>query len=233
MQVVSMDGSSSNGAAKLNSVCHINNYRLLCCLVGVQWDVWIPKHSWLLMSSLQQPSYSVPFEMQCVAEYFKSYMYCYLYQVATILPAITLSEGAQVNQVQLAFLYYLGSPYCQVCFKLPWMEAIVKQYLNWSLHIQSVPELSLYLLVACLLCPHLLLTLCSWKPSSLTAVLSLEYPACPSNVRVGVDDKSVHSSKSSVVHHAIQAISCSTTISIMDVSSRGSLLFHSCCASIC
>ena len=87
------------------------------------------------------------------------------------------------------------------------MEAVVKQYLNWSLHIQSVPELSLYLLVACLLCPHLLLILCSWKPSSLTAVSSLEYSACPSNVRVGVDDKSVPSSKSSVVHPAIQALS--------------------------
>merc|ERR1712003_398221 len=35
MQVVSMDGSSSNGVAKLNSVCNINNFRLLPCLVGV------------------------------------------------------------------------------------------------------------------------------------------------------------------------------------------------------
>jgi len=205
MQVVSMDGSSSNGFAKLSSVCHINNFRLLCCLVGVQWDVWIPRHSWLFMSSLQQPSYSVPFEMQCVAEYFKSYVYCYLYQVATILPAITLPEGAQVNQVRPAFPYYLGPPHCQVCFKLPWMKAVVKQYLYWSLHIQSVTELSNYLLVACLLCPHLLLTLCSWKHSSLTAVSSLEYSACPSNVRVGVDNKSVPSSKSSVVHPSIQA----------------------------
>ena len=42
MQVVSMDGSSSNGVTKLSSVYHINNYRLLCCLVGVQWDIWIP-----------------------------------------------------------------------------------------------------------------------------------------------------------------------------------------------
>merc|ERR1712157_186273 len=89
--------------------------------------------------------------------------------------------------------------------KLVWMEAVVKQYLYWSLHIQSVTELSHYLLVACLLCPHLLLTLCSWKPSSLTAVSSLEYSACPSNVRVGVDNKSVLSSKSSVVHPSIQA----------------------------
>ena len=85
------------------------------------------------------------------------------------------------------------------------MEAIVKQCLNWNLHIHFAAELSLYLLVACLLCPHLLLTLCSWKPSLLTAVSSLEYPACPSNVRVGVDRKSVHGSKSSVVHRAIQA----------------------------
>ena len=76
----------------------------------------------------------------------------------------------------------------------------MKQYLYWSLHIQSVTELSNYLLVACLLCPHLLLTLCSWKHSSLTAVSSLEYSACPSNVRVGVDGMSVHGSKSSVVH---------------------------------
>jgi len=70
--------------------------------------------------------------MQFIAEYNKSYEYCYPYQIATILQAISLPEGAQVNQVQLAFPYYLGPPFCQVCFELPWMEAVVKQYLNWS-----------------------------------------------------------------------------------------------------
>merc|ERR1711862_146229 len=84
-------------------------------------------------------------------------------------------------------------------------EAIVKQCLSWSLHIHGAAELSLYRLVACLLCPHYLLTLCSWKPSSLTAVSPFECSARPSNVRVGVDNKSVLSSKSSVVHPAIQA----------------------------
>merc|ERR1711862_281942 len=210
MQVVSMDGSSSNGVAKLNSVCSINNFRLLPCLVGVQgdiWDVWIPRRPRLAMTNLHQPSYLVPFEMQCVAEYLQFYKCCYLYQVATILQAISLSEGAQVIQVLQAFPYCLGPPYCQVCFKLPWMQAIVKQCLSWSLHIHFAAELSLYLLVACLLCPHYLLTLCSWKPSSLTAVSPFECSACPSNVRVGVDGMSVHGSKSSVVHPAIQALS--------------------------
>ena len=83
----------------------------------------------------------------------------------------------------------------------------MKQYLNWSLHIQSVPDLSFYLLVACLLCPHLLLILCSWKPSSLTAVSLFECSARPSNIRVGVDGMSVRGSKSSVVHPTIQALS--------------------------
>merc|ERR1712157_471004 len=110
-------------------------------------------------------------------------------------------------QVLQAFLYCLGSSSCQVCFKLPWVEAIIKQCLSWSLHIHFAAELSLYLLIACLLCPHYLLTLCSWKPSSLTAVSPFECSACPSNVRVGVDSMSVHGSKSSVVHPAIQALS--------------------------
>merc|ERR1711862_505696 len=210
MQVVSMDGSSSNGVAKLNSVCSINNFRLLPCLVGVQWDVWdiwIPRRSWLAMTNLHQPSYLVPFKMQCVAEYSQFYKCCYLYQDATILQAISLSEGAQVLQVLQAFPYCLGPLYCQVYFKLPWVEAIVKQCFSWSLHIHFDAELSLYRLVACLLCPHYLLTLCSWKPSSLTAVSPFECSACPSNVRVGVDGMSVHCSKSSVVHPAIQALS--------------------------
>ena len=87
------------------------------------------------------------------------------------------------------------------------MEAIVKQCLSWSLHIHFAAELSLYRLVACLLCPHYLLTLCSWKPSSLTAVSPFECSACPSNIRVGVDGMSVRGSKSSVVHPTIQALS--------------------------
>merc|ERR1719291_750079 len=150
------------------------------------------------MTDLKQSSYSSLFEMQCVAEYFQYYVCCYLYQVTTIRQAITLSEGAQVIQVLQAFLYCLGSSSCQVCFKLLWVEAIVKQCFSWSLHIHFAAELSLYLLVACLLCPHYLLTLCSWKPSSLTAVSPFECSACPSNVRVGVDGMPVHGSKSSV-----------------------------------
>merc|ERR1712183_841046 len=41
----------------------------------------------------------------------------------------------------------------------------------------------------------------------LTAVSPFECSACPSNVRVSVDSMSVHGSKSSVVHPAIQALS--------------------------
>ena len=66
--------------------------------------------------------------MHCVAEYLQSYECCYLYQVATILQAISLSEGAQVIQVLQAFLYCLGPSSCQVCFELLWVEAIVKKY---------------------------------------------------------------------------------------------------------
>jgi len=196
VQVRTASPSSTVFATSTTSVCYL---ALLVCngtfgylfgnlrSHGSPWQILISR--------------AIQFLSRCnVAKYFQYYECCYLYQVATILQAITLSEGAQVIQVLQAFLYCLGSSSCQVCFKLPWVEAIVKQCLSWSLHIHFAAELSLYLLVACLLCPHYLLTLCSWKPSSLTAVSPFECSACPSNVRVGVDGMSVHGSKSSVVH---------------------------------
>jgi len=203
VQVRTASPSSTVFATSTTSVCYL---ALLVCngtfgylfgnlrSHGSPWQILISR--------------AIQFLSRCnVAKYFQYYECCYLYQVATILQAITLSEGAQVIQVLQAFLYCLGSSSCQVCFKLPWVEAIVKQCLSWSLHIHFAAELSLYLLVACLLCPHYLLTLCSWKPSSLTAVSPFECSACPSNVRVGVDGMSVHGSKSPVVHPAIQALS--------------------------
>merc|ERR1712007_376997 len=72
----------------------------------------------------------------------------------------------------------------------------------------TASELSLYLLIACLLCPLLILTLCAWKPTSLTAVVtSINYSVCPSNARVGVDSMSVHSPRPTVVHYTLQALS--------------------------
>ena len=68
--------------------------------------------------------------------------------------------------------------------------------LDQILHESTVTELSLYLLIACLLRPLLHLTLCAWKPSSLTAVVtSIKYSVCSSNARVGVDSMPVHSSR--------------------------------------
>ena len=56
--------------------------------------------------------------------------------------------------------------------------------------------------------PLLILTLCPWKPTSLTAVFtSIQYSVCPSNARVGVDSMLEHSPRSPMVHYTLQAMS--------------------------
>ena len=57
------------------------------------------------------------------------------------------------------------------------------------------PELSLFLNIACLLCPHLLLTLCIWI-TSWAAISSFESPVSPSSARVGVASMALQSFKS-------------------------------------
>ena len=57
------------------------------------------------------------------------------------------------------------------------------------------PELSLFLNIACLLCSHLLLTLCIWI-TSWAAISSFESPVSPSSARVGVASMALQSFKS-------------------------------------
>ena len=57
------------------------------------------------------------------------------------------------------------------------------------------PELSLFLDIACLLCSHLLLTLCIWI-TSWAAISSSESPVSPSIARVGVASMVLQSFKS-------------------------------------
>ena len=84
------------------------------------------------------------------------------------------------------------------------MDTFAVHYLIWCLLAQPVHELSLCLLNACLLCLHLLLTLCIWN-SSLTAASIPEYSVSLSSARVGATSNAWHSFKLLAVHFADQA----------------------------
>ena len=109
IQCLSMVGTSLIGAAKHYSIYRVR--RLSYHHVGEQWDVWIHRLSFSIkVWNLLYYLWSVG--TQSFVEHIHPHEHCYLYQVATILPAISLSEGAQVIQVRPALPYYLSPSSC-------------------------------------------------------------------------------------------------------------------------
>ena len=84
------------------------------------------------------------------------------------------------------------------------MEAFAVHCLILYLLAQPASDLSLCLFNACLLCLHLLLTLCIWN-ASLTAVLVSEYLVSPFSARLGATSNALHSFKLLTIHLADQA----------------------------
>ena len=142
--------------------------------------------------------------MQNVEEYTLFHKLCYFYQVVTILPESPVPEGACAVDAFEVVLLPLAPYYGPVCFESPWMDTFAVHCLIWCLLAQPAHELSLCLFNACLLCLHLLLTLCIWN-SSLTAASISEYSVSLSSARVGATSNAWHSFKLLAVHFADQA----------------------------
>lgn len=122
--------------------------------------------------------------MQSTPEtHFDEVLCCF--QVDSILAGLPLPEGARDFQAFSAVLLPLVAFCGRVWFKSPWMVFAKEQCLCWCLDEQHAPELSVFRNIACLLCPHLLLTLCIWI-TPWAAISFFESSDSPSIARVGV-----------------------------------------------
>ena len=118
-------------------------------------------------------------------------------QVSFLRASATPTSTYAVMQVAPGDAVRLDSACCLLRYLvgLQWDTWIPR----WSwVSMAKMPQLSLYLFSACLLCLHPLLTLCIWIPP-LTAVLS-KYSVSLSSARVGAASIAMHGYKSLVAH---------------------------------
>ena len=219
LQVVTMDGSSLNGTAKLNNVCNFH-FRFLCHTVGDQWDIWIRRPSWRHMFDLAAEEFEIENAVR------KAARDAALEGVSEEVPNSIAPDGAADTSTTIKDIDSEGAAVILSA------GTSIKPFDKVAEFHPIYPEMSLSICItACLPRLHPSLTLCIWN-SILSCFISKVFSS-HSDVRVVKAGMPEHKSKAQVMLLPSRVLSDSannpiasdrianTSTTIYDVDSEG------------